>query len=158
MNHPKKPSAIPISPGIPTPQVSISDDNSRVVASLPSGESVEVLLYGATVISWKSKNGKENLFLSSKAHLDGSKAVRGGIPLVFPVSCPRYLLTVRIAIASLGYLQTSMSLTQLVVGLWSSQRRPRNRQACPTWLCPHLTLGVSRQDVLRILDPTQQQR
>lgn len=64
----------------------MSDDNSRVTASLPTGERVEVLLYGATVISWKSSNGKENLFLSSKAQLDGSKPVRGGIPLVFPVS------------------------------------------------------------------------
>jgi len=86
MERSKKPSAIPVSPTIPTPQVSISQDNCRVSASLPTGESVEVLLYGATVISWKSAQGKENLFLSSKAKFDGSKAVRGGIPLVFPVS------------------------------------------------------------------------
>lgn len=85
MERSKKPSAIPVSPTIPTPQVSISQDNARVSASLPTGESVEVLLHGATVISWKSASGKENLFLSSKAQLDGSKAVRGGIPLVFPV-------------------------------------------------------------------------
>lgn len=86
MERAKKPSAIPVSPGTPAPQVSISDDNSRVTASLPTGERVEVLLHGATVISWKSSTGKENIFLSSKAHLDGSKPVRGGIPLVFPVS------------------------------------------------------------------------
>jgi len=86
MERSKKPSAIPVSPVLPTPQVSISDDNDRVSASLPTGERVEVLLHGATVISWKSANGKENLFLSSKAHLDGSKPVRGGIPIVFPVS------------------------------------------------------------------------
>lgn len=86
MERAKKPTAIPVSPVAPAPQVSISDDNSRVTASLPTGESVDILLYGATVISWKSASGKENLFLSSKAHLDGSKAVRGGIPLVFPVS------------------------------------------------------------------------
>ena len=85
----KKPSAIPVSPLAPAPQVSISDDNSTVTAILPTGEKVEVLLYGATIISWKSANGKENLFLSEKAHLDGSKAVRGGIPVVFPVSLPR---------------------------------------------------------------------
>ena len=103
MDRPKKPSAIPVSPTIPTPNVSISQDNSRVTASLPTGESVEVLLYGATVISWKSK-GRENLFLSSNAHLDGSKAVRGGIPLVFPVSgiwnlesVPCYLTVVSIS-------------------------------------------------------------
>jgi len=81
----KKPSAIPVSPSAPSPQVEISADNSRVTATLPTGESVEILLYGATVISWKSAGGKENLFLSEKAHLDGSKAVRGGIPVVFPV-------------------------------------------------------------------------
>ncbi len=86
MERSKKPSAIPVSPTIPTPQVSISQDNARVTASLPTGESVEVLLHGATVISWKSGKGKDNLFLSSKAHLDGSKPVRGGIPIVFPVS------------------------------------------------------------------------
>lgn len=86
MERAKKPSAIPVSPVAPAPQVSISDDNSRVTASLPTGERVEVLLHGATVISWKSATGKENIFLSSKAHLDGSKPVRGGIPLVFPVS------------------------------------------------------------------------
>ena len=89
MERSKKPSAIPVSPTIPTPQVSISKDNSRVTASLPTGESIEVLLFGATVLSWKTATGKENLFVSSKAHLDGSKAVRGGIPLVFPVSHPK---------------------------------------------------------------------
>ena len=86
MDRSNKPAAIPVSPLAPTPQVSISEDNSRVTANLPTGERVEVLLYGATVVSWKSANGKENLFLSEKAHLDGSKPVRGGIPLVFPVS------------------------------------------------------------------------
>ena len=91
MERSKKPAAIPVSPLLPTPQVSISDDNSRVTASLPTGECIEVLLYGATVISWKSSNGKENLFLSSKAYLDGSKPVRGGIPLVFPVSTASWL-------------------------------------------------------------------
>ena len=80
-----KPSAIPISPSVPAPLATVSDDNSRVVASLPTGDCVEILLHGATVISWKSADGHENLFLSSKSALDGSRAVRGGIPVVFPV-------------------------------------------------------------------------
>jgi len=51
---------------------------------------VEILYYGATVISWKSPDvagGEplERFFVSSKASLDGSKPVRGGIPIVFPV-------------------------------------------------------------------------
>ncbi|KAI9841330.1 MAG: hypothetical protein M1837_000763 [Sclerophora amabilis] len=87
VDRPKKPAAIPVSPLAPSPQVDFSPDNSRVTATLPTGESIEVLLYGATIISWKS-GGRENLFLSEKAHLDGSKAVRGGIPLVFPVFGP----------------------------------------------------------------------
>lgn len=82
-----KPAAIPVSPTGPSPHVIFTADNSRVVASLPSGESVEVLLHGATVVSWKSA-GTENLFLSDKAVLDGKKPVRGGIPLVFPVFGP----------------------------------------------------------------------
>lgn len=58
----------------------------KVVATLPSGESVEVLLFGATVLSWKSNGGKtENLWLSEAADITGKKAVRGGIPVVFPV-------------------------------------------------------------------------
>ncbi|KAJ8522557.1 hypothetical protein ONZ45_g889 [Pleurotus djamor] len=53
------------------------------------GPKVEVLLYGATIISWKTVTpgeleATERLFVSSKAALDGSKPVRGGIPVVFP--------------------------------------------------------------------------
>ncbi|KAI5854580.1 galactose mutarotase-like domain-containing protein [Tricharina praecox] len=62
----------------------VSIESDRVKLSLPSGESAEILLYGATVISWKA-GGEEKLFLSDKAKLDGTKAIRGGIPLVFPV-------------------------------------------------------------------------
>ncbi|KAI1205607.1 galactose mutarotase-like protein [Annulohypoxylon truncatum] len=81
-----KPTALATTPGLPPqPQVNFSHGNSRVTAVLPAGESVEVLLYGATVISWKNRFGIEKLWLSDAAKLDGSKAVRGGIPLVFPV-------------------------------------------------------------------------
>lgn len=47
------------------------------------GTSVVVHLHGATALSWKCA-GKEILFLSKQAVLDNSKAIRGGIPLVFP--------------------------------------------------------------------------
>ncbi|KAK4184046.1 galactose mutarotase-like domain-containing protein [Podospora australis] len=81
-----KPSALSATPGLaPQPTVTFSDDNSRVTAELPTGETVEILLYGATVISWKDSRGDEKLWLSEAAKLDGSKPVRGGIPLVFPV-------------------------------------------------------------------------
>lgn len=66
------------------PQPSVHTEQGRVIASLPSRDSVEVLLFGATVTSWKS-NGKENLWVSTAAKMDGSKPVRGGVPVVFPV-------------------------------------------------------------------------
>ncbi|KAJ5810196.1 uncharacterized protein N7503_002414 [Penicillium pulvis] len=80
-----KPSAIGLGASLPQSTVSINDN--VVEASLPTGESVAIHLYGATVTSWKA-NGQEQLFLSKKAHLDGSKPIRGGIPLVFPVFGP----------------------------------------------------------------------
>ncbi|TPX55705.1 glucose-6-phosphate 1-epimerase [Powellomyces hirtus] len=43
----------------------------------------EIYLFGATLTSWKT-DGVERIFVSETAHLDGSKAIRGGIPLVFP--------------------------------------------------------------------------
>lgn len=52
-------------------QASVTSD--KVKLSLPSGESAEILLYGATVLSWIA-GGEEKLFLSDKAILDGSKA------------------------------------------------------------------------------------
>ncbi len=78
----------PISASGTGPQPNVHLEQGRAIARLPSGDSVEVLLYGATVISWKS-NGKENIWVSDAAKLDGSKPVRGGIPIVFPVCIPQ---------------------------------------------------------------------
>lgn len=75
---------VPISPSTYGPQPSVVAEGDKVTATLPTGESVEILLHGATVTSWKTR-GRENLWLSDKAVLDGSKGVRGGIPIVFPV-------------------------------------------------------------------------
>ncbi|EME89041.1 uncharacterized protein MYCFIDRAFT_76411, partial [Pseudocercospora fijiensis CIRAD86] len=84
-DRPKRPAAI--SPSTTGPQPSVHAESDKVTATLPTGDSVEVLLYGATVTSWKS-NGKERLWLSTAAKLDGSKPVRGGIPVVFPAFGP----------------------------------------------------------------------
>lgn len=53
-----------------------------------SGASAKIHALGATVISFKSANGRENLFVSKKAVYDGSKAIRGGIPICFPIFGP----------------------------------------------------------------------
>ncbi|GAV55480.1 hypothetical protein ZYGR_0AV01110 [Zygosaccharomyces rouxii] len=66
--------------------MSVEDLGDRVVLIHPDDKSntATVLKYGATVFSWKL-NGVEQLWLSDAAKLDGSRPVRGGIPLVFPV-------------------------------------------------------------------------
>lgn len=66
--------------------MSIEETEDKVILTHPREPTtkVSILKYGATVISWENK-GKEQLWLSEAAKLDGSKPVRGGIPLVFPI-------------------------------------------------------------------------
>lgn len=59
------------------------DDSVEIALGSNAETKVKILNYGATVLSWKI-NGKEQLWLSEASKLDGSRAVRGGIPLVFP--------------------------------------------------------------------------
>jgi len=73
----------------------IEKTDLAVTLTHPNGASATILLYGATITSWKSPaQGRddlataERLFVSSKAALDGSKPVRGGIPVVFPFFGP----------------------------------------------------------------------
>lgn len=129
MDRSKKPSAIGVSPTLPHPTVSFREN--IVEATLPTGESVTVHLYGATVTSWKLSNGEEQLFLSEKSHLDGSKPIRGGIPLVFPV-------------CNLPYLPTYQSQLIGNQGLRPSAPEPRDLLSPPAWLRAELELGVPR--------------
>ena len=52
-----------------------------------SGARAEINVYGATVTSFYAATAPDRnvLFVSKRARLDGSKPIRGGIPLVFPV-------------------------------------------------------------------------
>ena len=57
--------------------------STKEVVVLKTGDcSAKIHLFGATVVSWIC-NGRENLFMSSLSKLDGSKSIRGGIPIVF---------------------------------------------------------------------------
>lgn len=49
-----------------------------------SGYSVVVSEYGAQVVSWLSPSQRELLFMSEAATFEPGKAIRGGIPVVFP--------------------------------------------------------------------------
>ncbi|KAL1624327.1 hypothetical protein SLS56_007866 [Neofusicoccum ribis] len=156
VERPHKPQPLPnasaAKSSAPQPVVEISDDSSRIVASLPTGESVEILLYGATVISWKNADGSENLWLSDKATLDGSKPVRGGIPVVFPVFGPPPANHATSALSQHGFARNSRweflgkstsesgasktgassdDSLKLDFGLYSSNLTPEARKAWP---------------------------
>lgn len=53
-----------------------------------TGATCKIHEHGATVLSYVNAKGREILFVSKDAVLDGSKAIRGGIPLVFPIFGP----------------------------------------------------------------------
>jgi glucose-6-phosphate 1-epimerase len=48
------------------------------------GAQAIVTLYGAHLVSWTSAGGTEHLFMSERSALDGSRAIRGGVPVIFP--------------------------------------------------------------------------
>jgi len=56
----------------------------KVVLRHCSGATAEILLWGATLTSYKTANGQDRVFVSPAAIYDGKKAIRGGVPLVFP--------------------------------------------------------------------------
>jgi glucose-6-phosphate 1-epimerase len=45
---------------------------------------VEIYTFGAHITRWNESDKPDFLFLSKQSKLDGTKAIRGGIPLVFP--------------------------------------------------------------------------
>lgn len=51
--------------------------------TLAQGDSILVSLHGAQVLSWVAQ-GRERLFLSPQARIDGQSAIRGGVPVCFP--------------------------------------------------------------------------
>lgn len=50
---------------------------------LADGDSCDIYLHGAHVTSWRSA-GAEQLFVSRQADYSAGKAIRGGVPVIFP--------------------------------------------------------------------------
>jgi glucose-6-phosphate 1-epimerase len=55
-----------------------------VLLRSPSGAQAILTLYGAHVVSWQPEGRAEHLFCSAQSARDGSKAIRGGVPVIFP--------------------------------------------------------------------------
>ncbi|ROW10867.1 hypothetical protein VPNG_05397 [Cytospora leucostoma] len=140
VDRPNKPSALAATPQQQLPQGTVNIEDGLVRASLPTGETVEVLLHGATVTSWKDANGEEKLWLSEKAVLDGSKAVRGGIPVVFPVfgTAPDHEATSRLP--QHGFARTSR---WEFLGKSTSESPNNNNNSAAADLSVKLDFGLS---------------
>ena len=50
----------------------------------PDGGCAVVMLHGGHLVSWKTSDGEERLYLSDRARFDGQQAIRGGVPVIFP--------------------------------------------------------------------------
>lgn len=53
----------------------------------PDGAEATITLYGAHLVSWKpaaAGASQERLFISRLSALDGKRAIRGGVPVIFP--------------------------------------------------------------------------
>jgi glucose-6-phosphate 1-epimerase len=54
-----------------------------VQITAPDGAEAIVTLYGAHLVSWNPGEG-ERLFCSRRSAIDGSRPIRGGVPVIFP--------------------------------------------------------------------------
>jgi glucose-6-phosphate 1-epimerase len=50
----------------------------------PDGAQATITLFGAHLVSWQGADGHERMFCSARSALDGSGAIRGGVPVIFP--------------------------------------------------------------------------
>jgi len=55
-----------------------------LLLSSPDGAQASITLYGAHLVSWRGADGRERLFCSARSALDGTRAIRGGVPVIFP--------------------------------------------------------------------------
>ena len=68
----------------PIPELRDFKGQPCVHLSLPQGDTVLIALHGAQVVSWVTADGRERIYLSPTAVLDGIQPIRGGVPLCFP--------------------------------------------------------------------------
>ena len=48
------------------------------------GAQATVTLYGGHLVAWQTSDGQQRLFCSRDSAIDGSRAIRGGVPVIFP--------------------------------------------------------------------------
>jgi D-hexose-6-phosphate mutarotase len=69
---------------MPIDKSALDGGTGKVVLTTANGAVCEVYTFGATVTKFMTADKTDLIWLSGTAKLDGTKAIRGGIPLVFP--------------------------------------------------------------------------
>jgi glucose-6-phosphate 1-epimerase len=57
---------------------------AAIELALPNGSRAIVMLHGAHVVSWQDAAWGEQLYLSPLSRMETGKAIRGGVPVIFP--------------------------------------------------------------------------
>jgi glucose-6-phosphate 1-epimerase len=98
----------------------------RVVRHGASGATLHIYEFGAQVCSYTWR-GQDALFMSSRAVLDGSKPIRGGIPLAFPQFAMQgplpmhgFARTAQWAVEGEGdgFIELSLAHSEATLALW----------------------------------------
>lgn len=71
----------------------LDGDLSCVDLKTARGAAARISLYGGQLVSWRTADRIERLFLSPKALFERGKAIRGGIPIIFPQFGPGPIVT-----------------------------------------------------------------
>lgn len=50
----------------------------------PDGASAQIYSYGAQLTSWKTADGQEQIYVSENSEYRAGRAIRGGVPIIFP--------------------------------------------------------------------------
>lgn len=56
----------------------------KLILTTPKGARAEVYRYGAHLSHWQTAEGEKGLFLSERAEFEEGRAIRGGVPIIFP--------------------------------------------------------------------------
>jgi glucose-6-phosphate 1-epimerase len=105
---------------------------------LPCGDRVRVAEHGGQVLSWVSA-GRERLYLSPQAVLDGRAAIRGGIPVCWPQFSERGALPRHGWVRQAGWnfvrVDLDVPMPQLVLELHPAEVFPSNAAVPWTHVC-----------------------
>ena len=120
------------------------------------GAEAIITLYGAHLVAWTSPEGRQRLFCSVKSALDGSRAIRGGVPVIFPQFAERGEgMRHGFARVSTWRLQDSGASGASVYAVFALSQDDLARAVASAW--PHgftlrLTVGLEPGALLLALD------